>query len=242
MSDTREQIQALLKGYVLDEYYERQDGVVWCLAEKDQLHHIIRIEGHAVDPWINFIYEQDAQESFNNIVEEFSDQERPGRCQGEPPKNKSEELSTLAKINRSEFGKFGHTLMEEKTLTFALMEDEITGKTYPLFIEGEEVRDTLENCVTQASVSELIDTIVHLLDKTDLLECRFNSDSDIFHDFRELDRTTSIIKVYDLYIKSSKKRECLELVASPFFQAMIDDYEDSAARESLDYLLSLLVK
>lgn len=244
MMDTRVKVEGLIgPNQSLLEYYEREDGVTWCLTEDKENYNILRIEGDDVDPWVSFTFENDAQDSFNNIVQEFTAQEVPGRAQGETPKLKSVELSTLEKINRSKFGKLGHTLVHEATLTLATMENDITGEKYLLYIEGKQVRDTYGECAPKASIAELIDTVTHLLNKTDLLDCgRYYYEEGPFTHWDKMTSTERICAVYDLFIKSSKKQECLELVASRFFQAMIDDIESCEARESLDYLLSLLSK
>lgn len=229
-----------------DRIYEREDSVIFFVcrvANSTDECFIFRLEGDDLDVWIHTCTTKEALDYFESIRDEFESlpDEGPGRDQGEPPKNKSEQLCTLEKINRSPFGQFGHTLLHEVTITKADMIDEETGKKYHLFIEGDEVRDTLSP-VPLVSVSELVDTVIHLLYKTDLLECRFNSERDLFHNFHELDRTQSVIEVYRAFQKCSLKRQALELVSSPFFKAMTLDTEDSAAREALDYLLSLLCK
>lgn len=226
--------------------YEREDSVIFFVcgvANSTDEAFIFRLEGEDLDVWLHTCTYEEALSYFQSIRDEFESlpEEVPGRDQGEPPKNKSEQLCTLEKINRSKFSTFGHTLVDEVTLTVATMQDEETGEKYHLFIEGEEVRDTLSP-VPLVKVSELVDTVVHLLDRTDLLECRYNSERDLFHNFHELDRTQSVIEVYKAFQKCSLKRQALELVASPFFNHMIQDVEDSAAREALDYLLSLLCK
>jgi len=147
MSDTRAQIEKLLNKsishrVILEEYYEREDGVIWCLCETpgEEDFHIFRVEGYSVDQWASYLWRVDAEERFNDIVED----------QVETPKTKSVELSTLEKINSSQFGRNGQTLIDETTVTIATMEDEQTGETYQLYIEGEDVRDTLETAKDEA--------------------------------------------------------------------------------------------
>ena len=251
MTDTRAQIEQLLNKSIshqicLMEYFERQDGILWCLCEtqEEEDFHIFRVEGHSVDQWASYLWRVDAEEKFNDIIEEFSsssEDELPGDYQVESDKLKSVELSTLEKINNSKFGKFGHTLIDESTITIATMEEENTGKKYHLFIEGEEVRDTLENCAPSASVAEMIDTIIHLLNKTDLLDCgRYYYEEGPFPHWDKMSRTEKILSVYDLFIKSSNKDEALALVCSPFFKHMTQDSESCEARGSLDYLIDIL--
>ncbi len=228
--------------------YEREDGVIFFVcgvSNSTDEAFIFRLEGDDLDVWLHTCTYQEALCYFQSIKDEFEyfPDEGPGRDQGEKPKSKSEQLSTLEKINKSEFGKFRHTLIDESTITRAEMIDETTGKKLYLFIEGDEVRDTLENCASSVSVAELIDTVIHLLNKTDLLDGgRYYYEEGPFTNWEKMRSTERICSVYDLFLKSSKKRECLELIASSFFQAMLDDVESCESRESLDYLLRRLSK